>query len=229
MRLLPSITTLSNPISSWEKQIQELAPLQITQAALFLTGLATSAERKTCYASLESLQKQYAFSLPAVHARSEMEADEYRYLMHQFGTERFNLHPRRDYPIPALPADLHPHIYIENIPTLHAKDLEQFAGICLDLSHLEDCRRLQESAYNEILELVRHHPIGMNHISAVPETEHTYKGHVAYSLHTMTDLSEFDYLTEYPAHFLSNFSAIELYNPLKEQLEVKAYIETLFT
>jgi len=43
----------------------------------------------------------------------------------------------------------------------------------------------------------------------------------------MKDLSEFNYLKSYPARFYGKYIAIELVNPLEEQLRLVTYLKNL--
>jgi hypothetical protein len=43
-------------------------------------------------------------------------------------------------------------------------------------------------------------------------------------MHTITDLKSFDYLTTLPKDIFGKTIALEVYNPIKEQLEFRQYV-----
>ena len=226
-RILPSITTLDIADSTWRTKIDEVQEFTLNEVALFLTGLNESG-RHECLTTLKKACPNLV--VPFVHAKSDMRVSEFDRLIEEFGTERFNLHPTRYLPtLEELPQRLKDKIYIENLNEgLLAEDLLGFAGICLDVSHLEDCRLLSPEFYEKVCQLLKEYPLGTNHMSAVADSTATYDGKVfCYSRHTMTKLSEYDYLKTYPLNYFSHFAAIELNNSIAEQLQVKKYIEKI--
>jgi len=232
-RILPSITSVGGTQCSWRDKIAEVRELALNEFSLFVTGL-TPLERKECFAMLKVLRRECDFKIPFVHAVSEMCEDEFWYLTHEFGTEKFNLHPVREFPLShALSSRIRERIYIENSTVdapLGAGDIEGFAGICLDVSHLEDLKRTSEQGYAELVKLLETYPIGANHISAVGPNPNFFVDGVAYhSNHVLGSAKELSYLSSFPRQFFSEICAIELENPLSQQLSlipvVRAEIE----
>ncbi len=223
-RILPSVTTIKSTQSTWQDKISEIQELDLKEVALFLTGLDPQ-QREMC---IELLHQIPSLSIPFVHTRSDMLPEEYEYLMGEFGTERFNLHPLRSYPLKhPLSQEIKSRVYIENSMTLQESDLEGFGGICLDISHLEESRLLEPSTHKNIVDLLHRFPVGANHISEIRKEAEWDHGHLGHSLHFMRDLSELDYLERYPLNYFSDFAAIELKNNLSEQLKVKEKIEEI--
>ena len=102
-------------------------------------------------------------------------------------------------------------------------------GLCLDFSHYYDYWSKQKREdYKKLSKLIDNYKIGCCHISAVTEKKiyADYGGQDKwhYNRHTFSDLSEFDYLLELK-QYLPDIISLELENSLKEQLEVKKYIE----
>jgi hypothetical protein len=227
-RILVSVTTAGAAKQSWKKQIQELSLLHIDECALFLTGLNPE-EREELYSYLEEFQKSHTFSIPFVHGRSDMRAEEFEYLIENFGTKRFNLHPSREIPLQhLLPREIRKLIYIENTSSsVRPGDLKGFAGICLDIAHLEDYRRLgKEKEYQLMLKLLHSYPVGMCHISAVTRQPYIFKdGSISYAPHRINHLSELSYLRTIPRNYFGEYAVLELENPLHEQLIFKNHIE----
>lgn len=226
--VLCTITTASGvddrPMD-WRKAIADIPDLHLVRFSMFLTGL-DQASRQECYDLLRKQKRANPFVIPFVHARSDMQPGEYHLLMHEFGTELFNLHVARRAPQPVcqLPADLRERIYIENLDTLLTSDLEGFAGICLDLSHLEMLRVDLPDRFPAMCELLAKYPIGCNHVSAY-QSEPNSAGRK--DKHRYSSLDEFSYLNRYPASYYGKFMAIELTNDLPEQLPVKHLLEKM--
>lgn len=228
--ILPSITTLNYGNTNWQGMIDEVEFLDINRVALFLTGLNRE-QRALCYERLHNLVINKGLVIPFVHARHDMPPDEYRMLMDNFGTERFNLHPQSQIKIEYdLDQDLRSHIYIENCRNLTEADLEGFAGICLDLSHLEDSRLFwNENEFLHLIKVLNHNQIGCNHISAINENPKldTFFNSLYCSRHTMNSHNELDYLKDYPSDYFGKYVAIELTNTITEQLEAIKYIKSI--
>lgn len=219
--ILPSITTAHN--DHWELMVREVKDLGVTEIALFVTTLEKD-QRLNLYQKLKEIS---GLKIPFVHARSDMRKEEYEFLVKVFNTERFNLHPLRNYPVDEDLGKLKEKIFIENGSNLLEGDLEGFAGICLDLAHLDFNRRYEQDAYQIICDLIAKYSVGTNHISAIVKRE-TEKGHEFTDWHTMSELEEFDYLKKYPENFFGNYLALELTNSISEQLKVKKYLQELF-
>lgn len=223
--VLCSITTarISNdPQSEWRTAIEDTARLGISRFALFLTGLGAE-ERRECYRLLLSHRLRHEVAIPFVHARGDMHPDEYRFLIGEFGTERFNLHRsserRHEHP---LPDDLRSRIYIENAWRIREEDLLGFAGICLDFSHMEAVMYLKPDYYPQLEALLDAFPIGANHVSAFklrPQPD------LRRDRHFVSEPDDLDYLAGFPRRYFGRFVAIELTNPLEEQLSLKPKIE----
>lgn len=219
-RIIPSVTTLSTAGSSWKTKIQEIGLLRINEVGLFLTGLSAD-ERPECYALLEEMRGRHAFRIPFVHAVSSMPEDEYRYLMREFGTEKFNLHPLAEFPLEhELSAEVRHRIYIENTfpHSLTLKDIQGFGGICFDLSHLEQARRMSGQEYHRLLALTSRASSGANHISAIDQAN-------GLSCHRLSDATSLRYLCSLHPSAFAPLCAVELENPLEEQLCVIPMIQ----
>lgn len=226
MRLLPGITTTHSRIDGALCQLSQALSLGVRECALFLTCL-TSRERIRFYK--ECMSRFRDISFPFVHARSDMSPEEFNLLMERFGTKRFNLHATRILPITHdLGVEIRRHIFIENTPGLVKPDLRGFAGVCLDVSHMEDLRRLCPDVFGQTSRVVDLAGVGANHISAIASTPVTNEsGALQYSRHSSRSFEEFAYLAAYPHSWFSDFCAIELENPIDEQLQIISQIERM--
>lgn len=219
---LPSITTTENP--DWELRIKEVKNLKLSQIALFLSSLDYS-QRQNCYQKLEQINN---LTIPFVHARTDMTKGEFDYLTKRFFTKKFNIHPLWDFPLVSDLGEYKDKIYIENTSNLFEADLLDFAGICLDISHLEDCRLFYPDRYKQIYSLIKKHPVGANHLNAISkEALEDEKGFFGHNCHNMKTFKEFDYLKKYPENYFGEYMAIELINPIAEQLKLIEYLKKL--
>lgn len=234
MRLiLPSITTLGTTTSGWRDKIAEIEPLGLRTVGLFLTGLGAD-ERDACYQSLGALRKHYYFRIPFVHATASMHEAEYKLLISEFGTEVFNLHPTKEYPLEHdLSSGIRERIYIENsnsFAVLTSQDLEGFAGVCLDVAHLEETRLNDIDDYRKMQNLLSNVKIGANHISAIwYKTTIIGKGRRRFAQHVLRTGRDMLYLRGYPEGYFSDYCALELENSLAEQARLVHVITQLLS
>lgn len=219
-QFLPTITTTRG--SDWQEKIKEIDKLAITRAAVFPTCLLKPAREKL-YGLLE---KSCLQEIPLVHLRSDMLPSELDYFINKWQTKVFNTHSQKEFPFQYDLSKFKKMIYIENIYTgFDPEEIKDFAGLCLDFSHLENDKRLHKENFKKNIAVLKQFPIGCNHISAVAsQTHQDIEGSPIYAVHRLTNLSELDYLKNYPLKWFSDFIAIELENSLKEQIEAIDYI-----
>jgi hypothetical protein len=231
-QVLVSVTTYhagTTPDHAWQGLLAEVAEYKLSQVALFLTGLDHKA-RAECYSVLRSLRRSQGLSIPFVHARADMQPEEYRWLSEKMGTKIFNLHaPTLDCPHIPLDPVLRRSICIENSGPFRRADLSGFAGVCLDLSHLEDARRRKPLEYLELVEILKEVAVCANHMSAVsdPARVPIQHGQMCFADHHLEAVSELDYAANYPAHYFGQYIALELVNPIGEQLTLAKRVEEL--
>ena len=149
--------------------------------------------------------------------------EEFEFLIKNFGVEHFNLHPTREFPLlHQLPAELRKIISIENSSSqtaITAIDLAGFGGICLDLAHYESLRRKQPIEANKLADLVQRRGVCANHLSALQDLPEVQpNGQLEYSTHYLHIDSSIDFVTRLPEWMLGPICALELENPLFEQL-----------
>lgn len=222
-KILPSITTITKSI--WRDKIKEIKRLELKEVFLFLSSLKQE-RRKELY---ELLRQSGVEKIPFVHLKSDMELWELDYLVKNYETEVFNIHTQREYPLSHDYSKYKDIIYVENtILPLDEEEIKSFAGICLDLSHLEGSRVMRKDIYEHDIKLIKKYSIGCNHISAIDESSFSSDNpNPVYDDHFINDLSELDYIKKYPKEYFSPFIAIELENSIEEQLRAKEYIINL--
>jgi hypothetical protein len=212
---LPSITTTSRRWG-WQAKVAEISELGLEQVALFPTGIGPAA-RQALYRELE---RSPIKEIPFVHLRSDMTPEEVGYLVERFGMRLANIHPHADYPLEHDLTAFNDRIAVENryIQEIADSDLAGRAGVCLDISHHEDCRLRFPEMYQHLCDRLRDYPCACWHVSAVGQVPINYKEYEVFSDHKFTDLQEFDYAVRYREH-LPPIVAMELENPLAEQLK----------
>ncbi len=224
-QFLPTITTTGeNPASSWQDKIKEIDILGLQKVAIFPTCL-NKEQRQEMYNLLEKTKLK---EIPLVHIRSDMSANELEYLQNKFKTRVFNAHTLRQYPFLHNLGKYYNCLFIENTWPWDEQEVKQFAGLCLDFSHLHDAKLLRPKDYENNIKIINKYPIGCNHISSMDKEVNFYDGpngkQPYYSRHFFTELSQFDYLKNYPKEFFSNFCAIEVENSLADQLKAIDHI-----
>jgi len=227
-RYIPSITTHSRAGQSWQEKIVEVPKLGVDECSLFVTGL-TPNQREECYKLLLNAKRTRRFTIPFVHAVASMPEDEFWFLTDTFGTEAFNLHPQWDFPLNhQLSPNIRERIFIENCSVstpLTREDLVGFAGLCIDLSHLEDARRNCPENFARTLALAQSVPVGANHVSGVCNLGLKPDGSIAgTSTHVAETLDDFSYVATLPAYCIAPLITLELENPIREQL---TFIESI--
>ncbi len=223
MKFIPALTTTNG--SNWKEKFREIQELKIEEIALFPTCL-TKEHRKILY---DMIKNSCIKRIPFVHLRSDMGVEELEFLAKEYDTQIFNTHSEREFPIDnEWLLKYKELICIENTASpLDIEEIKKYGGICLDFAHLENLRLLEKDKYNKEVEVLSKFPIKCNHISAIKK-EFSFvdsrKRKLQYDSHHMDDLSELDYLKNYPVNYFSDFCALELDNKIKEQLEAINYI-----
>lgn len=235
IKILPTITTISNSDatvsnSSWRDKIKEICDFNIKEVAVFPTCLNRK-ERKELYELLENSPVE---KIPFVHLREDMQTAELEYFIKNYGTRVFNMHSKREYPYIKDYLKFKEKICIENVYyPLDEEEIKNFFGICIDFSHLENDRLLYEKKFEHNVRVIEKFSVKCGHISAVkkearPDYESKYDNfNTRHDFHCLEELSELDYLKNYPLKYFPNYIAIELENGIREQLEAKNYIKKL--
>jgi len=218
-KILPTITTTSG--SNWKEKIEEIDKLGLQEVALFPTCLSRQ-QRQEMY---DLIEKTGLKEIPFVHLRSDFDEEEIGWLKEKYKTQVFNTHSERLYPLKhSWDKYKKECIYLENTHLgLPSDELNEYAGICLDFSHLENDRLLFPERYNQTLEMIKNFKVGCAHLSAIRKEQHPdpeRPEEPRYDWHLLEKISEMDYLKNYPQKYFPEFMAIELENSLEEQLEI---------
>lgn len=222
-RIIPSIVTTTD---KWRERIEETKKLQIKELAFFPTCLS-GPEREEAYKLLESNGIK---SIPFVHLKNDMSPEELDYLIRVFGTRKFNIHAQKSSTY-KLVFDLSKYqkmIFLENSTFPWEDTLNDWAGICLDVSHLESEQLRNGEVLADWYSGLEKHPVGAWHVSAIYDPPISYPGYdkLHYDVHRYDNLKRFDYVQKY-RKFLAEIIALELENTIEEQLEAKKYLERI--
>ncbi|MFA5776987.1 MAG: hypothetical protein WC906_00925 [Parcubacteria group bacterium] len=221
-KILLGLTT--TPGSDWRNKIEEIKKFNIREVALFLGPLKKD-KRKTIYRELEKIQ----ISIPHVHARTDMDTEEFDYLAEKYGTKVFNIHSLKEFPLIENIdfSKYYKKIYIENVHFIpDEKEIEMFGGLCIDFSHWENGKLTNWDGYENFEELAKKYPIGCCHISAITDSLVKWPEWSTYDSHNFKKIKEFDYIKKY-LKYLPDIISIELENSFEEQLKVKEYLEKI--
>lgn len=219
--ILVSITTIGG---RWREKIKEIKRLKLEKVALFLTGLEhKDINKKELFSLLEDTSIK---EIPFVHLMNKNTSEDVKYLLKRFKTKAFNIHSEEMYPLKYDLSKFKKIIYIENIYRYapNIKEIKKYAGVCIDLSHLEISKERFPKIYEKTIDTINQARCGCNHISSYKEDAIEDVRHIKKSSHFFTKLSQFDYLLNYPKKYFSDLIALELENPISEQLKAKSYV-----
>jgi len=220
-KILVSITTTYG--SRWRSQVKEIKKLGLKEVALFPTCLKEK-QRKELY---ELVEEAGVGSVPLVHIRNDMPLEELAFLIKKFNVRAFNIHTRFEFPfLCKYPAKFKKMIFIENVyQPFNEKEIKEFGGICLDISHLENDRLIYPEKFKHNVSMLKKYPLGCNHVSSFPSIYHREEnGYKCYYSHSLKELSHLNYLKNYPKKYFSEIIALELKNSLVEQLKAREYL-----
>ena len=223
MNIYPTITTASQ--KSWSDKIKEIIKLGLKEVCVF-PSMIDFKERKKLYHQLERSQIKH---IPLVHLRHDFRPEEVSYFMVNYKTRHFNIHPQNKYPLQYDLSQYKKFIYLENArQKLSGNEIKSWAGLCLDFAHLEDVRLQQSNLFNHFSRLIKKNSVGCAHLSAIKTKPlfDTANNRPIYDSHYFQNLSEFDYLKRY-RKILPTIAAIEIENPISEQLKIKTYLKKI--
>jgi len=218
--IYPSIVTTDG---NHFKKLEEATKLGLEEVCFFATQLSLE-ERKNFY---ELLERTKIRRIPLVHIRQDFEIWELAYLSKTFSVETFNCHSSREFP---LKNDISPwkkKIFIENTVPLQESEIREYAGICLDFSHLEDNYFLRRDVYESNIKILDNCHIGCAHISTFKKICLVEKivNHRLFRTHRLQEFSDMNYLEKYQKYF-PPIMALELENSLEEQLKIIDYLSS---
>lgn len=220
--MLPTITTIG---PDWRDKVKRAGELGLKEVNIFPTCLKQK-ERQEFY---QLLDKAGIRKIPFVHLRQGMAPSELDFLIEKYKTEVFNIHTNREFSFQYDYQKYRDKIYIENtIEPYDEKEIKEFAGICIDFAHLENARIFKPKLYEHNIKVIEKYKCGCNHISpAVNFSLYDEAGRSEHHPHTLINLSQLNYLKNYPAKYFSHYIGIELENNIDEQIRAIEYIKSI--
>ena len=219
-----TITTISD---GWKKKISDINKLGIERVALFVTGLDYNKIPKEPF--FELIENSCIKEIPFIHIYENTSPEDIEYYKKRYKTSVFNIHTESQFPQRYDLSKYKKEIYLETLywQSLNENELEKYAGVCIDISHMENTKRKNPEVFKRNTEIINKFKCGCNHISAYREDAIEEASSIKKSSHYFTDLSQFDYLLNYPNSYFSNFLALELENDIEDQSKAKEYITNL--
>ena len=213
-KILVSITGTKE--SDWQSKLLEIEKLKIKRIALFLEIFSKEQRKKIYSALLSSGVKEISF----VHAKNQMNIDEFEFLIKNFKTKYFNIH---EYSFNYLKKwkGIHEKLLLElNYDDKIAKNVKinKIRGFCIDLSHFNASNERKSAEYFYVIKrknLKKY--FKANHLNG-------YSYSRKKDLHTINSLKNFDYLKKLPKFVFGEYIALEVFNSIKEQLKFKKYL-----
>lgn len=225
------VSLLVRPESNWREEITKFNTLGITEIALFIDFFSLE-QRKEVYRLLATSSLK---SAPYVHISNDFEEGEIEYLVTTYGTTVLGLSLNNfalafiatmikfsDLIAPENPVEKK---YIA-LFTDEALSRSGVSGVCLDIATLEYNRRYSKKQYQSAIHALDHHPLKATQIG--PVSENWFKRIFRLKSRHLSTLTDLHYLKNVPGAYLSDLLVLDLKNSLEEQIEVKAYLESLF-
>lgn len=215
-KILVSIT--GQKPKEWQDKIKEIEKLKIKEAALFLE-LYDRKERQKIYQALFSSGVK---NIPLVHIRHDMARKELEFLQRNYQTKYFTCHEEN-----FVQEDLnkwkgfYKNIYLEmNFDNFVSKtvNVEKIGGFCIDLAHFKcGLEKLSKDFEYVFKRKEIHKYFKCNHLSGWDAKKNI-------DMHAIYSLKDFDYLKTLPKFVFGKIIALEMFNPIREQLKFKKYL-----
>lgn len=196
-------------------KIYDADKLKITKAALFLEFL-NKQQRQSVYKVLISSRIK---TLPLVHSRTDMGTDELDFLIKRYQTKFFTIHEdgfkqlkKWDKYRQFLFLELD---YNDKLP--ENIRMEKIGGFCIDLAHFMADWQRKTKEYTFIQEKSGQKIFACNHLNG-----YTYKGKK--DIHRPRNANDLKYLKSLPKFILGKTIALEMNNPIAEQLKYQRAI-----
>jgi len=188
----------------WKSKLEEIEKSEIKRVALFLE-FYNKKQRKEIYSALLDSSIQ---TIPFIHARSDMDLDEYKFLMKRYKTKYFNLHIDMFGRLDGLNG-IHKKLLYEHSfhNTIKNKiEIEKIGGLCIDLSHFKSAeeRRTNEFDFVFSKRKIKKYFIA-NHLNGYDPVKKS-------DIHTPKSKKDFDYLESLPKFVFGRYIALEMFN-----------------
>lgn len=206
-----------------KKKILECENLGIKRVALFLEFLTEKKKKRVIELLLDSKIKE----IPFIHLKNDMNSEELSFFEKTFNTKYFNIHLESfDY---LKKWENHYNKLLLELgytkkhksPYLFKEDFKKIKGFCIDLSHFKAAKERGRVEYNFVMQYKKSpEKFIANHLNG-------YSEFWKRDLHTVKNKKQLDYLKGLPNFIFGKYIALEMFNPIKEQLKYKKYVEEL--
>ena len=218
INILVSITGYEE--KHWQDKLKEINELNIKEVALFLE-IYEKDQREKIY---KTLLKSKIKSIPLAHIRHDITKDELEFLRKNYKTKYFTIH-EESFVHDNLKQwkGFYKDIYLEmNFDNFVSKkvQVEKIGGFCIDLAHFKVGLEKLSKDFEYIFDKKDKPLFLCNHLNGWNPEKNI-------DMHTIYNLANFDYIKTLPPFVFSNIMALEMFNPIKEQLEYKKYLTKL--
>jgi len=202
-------------------KIKECQKIGIKEASLFLEFIEKP-DREEIYTSLLNSDIK---KIPLVHIRHDFAKDELRLLKSKFKAKYFTLHEENFTQNDILKwrgfyKDLCLEMNFDNFVSKKV-DVKKIGGFCVDLAHFKVAMEKLSTDFEYVFDKKDNRKyFDCNHLNG-------YNSKTNCDMHTINDLSDFDYLKTLPKFLFGKVIALETFNSIKEQLEFKKYLSKI--
>jgi len=212
-RMLVGITGFQE--KDWKSKLAQINRLKIKEAALFLERFDQTQRKKIYRALLDSSLER----IPLVHARNDMEVEEFVFLESRFKTKCFNFH-EKGFGFLHKWKGFDKKIFLEmdyNDFISKKVKIEKIGGFCVDLSHFKVAQEKQSKEFDFVYLKKNKSKFLCNHLNGYSKRENR-------DTHSVKSVKEFDYLRTLPKFIFGEFIGLEMENSIFQQLIYKKYL-----
>lgn len=204
--------------ADWKSKIKEINDLKLDTIALFLSRYKKNS-RKRIYSALE---KSSVKNIPLIHIRNDMGADEIKYLCEKYKNPWLTIHEISFKYLSKWKKYLNQLCLEMNYDNRVSSivEVEKIGGFCIDLAHFKSAQKNKTKEFKYITGRKNKKLFKCNRLGGYSYSENR-------DLHTISNLKEFDYLKTLPKFLYSDIIAIEVDNPIADQILYKKYILNL--
>lgn len=200
----------------WQAKLKEIEKYKISNAALFLENF-TETQRKRIYKALLNSDIK---KVPLVHIRNDMDKEELKFLVKNFGSKYFTIH-EDSFDVLEKWRGYYKKLFLEmdtdNFISKRVK-VEKIGGFCIDLSHFKVGKEKGSKEFDYIVQRRKKTNLfACNHLNG-----YSYEKNI--DIHKIKDLKDFNYLKTLPRFLFGEVIALECENTISKQMRFKKHI-----
>lgn len=204
--------------NDWEKKLNDISRLGISQAALFLERFDETQRKRIYRALLGSSLK----SIPLCHIRNDMEVEELVFMESKFKTKYFTVHENSFSFLNKWPG-FEKKLYLEmdyNDRVPQKVVVERIGGFCVDFSHFWAAAKNSTKDFEYIYYKKGKANFVCNHVNGYDRKNNS-------DVHIIKSVKSFDYLKKIPEFLFGKIMALEVDNDIPQQVKLKRYLVNL--